>query len=70
MNKDKLLPKLNSFYDNCVAPELVSPVHILGLPIRNLSNVISVLKFEIFHKYNMYPCIHIIKYFTNVIIVY
>ena len=26
---DKLLPKLNSFYDNCVAPELVSPVHIL-----------------------------------------
>ena len=23
--KDKLLPKLTSFYDNCVAPELVSP---------------------------------------------
>ena len=36
---DKLLPKLTSFYDNCVAPELVSPVHSLGLPIRNLSNI-------------------------------
>ena len=35
---DKLLPKLVSFYDNCIAPEIVSPVHSLGLPIRNLSN--------------------------------
>ena len=34
---EKLLPKLISFYDNCVAPEIVSPVHSLGLPIRNLS---------------------------------
>ena len=33
----KLLPKLTLFYDNCVAPELVSPVHSLGLPIRDLS---------------------------------
>ena len=32
-----LLPKLISFYDNCVAPEIVSPVHSLGLPIRDLS---------------------------------
>ena len=32
----KLLPKLVSFYDNCVVPELVSPLHPLGLPIRNL----------------------------------
>ena len=24
---DKLLPKLVSFYDNCVAPEIVSPLH-------------------------------------------
>ena len=37
--KDKLLPKLTSFYDNCVAPELVSPVHVLGVPIRDLSNL-------------------------------
>lgn len=36
---DKLLPKLTSFYDNCVAPELVSPVHVLGLPIRDLSKM-------------------------------
>ena len=33
----KLLPKLRSFYDDCVLPEIVSPVHYLGLPIRNLS---------------------------------
>ena len=33
----KLLPKLWSFYDDCVLPEIVSPVHYLGLPIRNLS---------------------------------
>lgn len=37
--KDKLLPKLTSFYDNCVAPELVSPVHSLGFPIRDLSKI-------------------------------
>ena len=28
-----LLPKLSEFYDNCLAPEIVSPVHALGLPI-------------------------------------
>ena len=33
---DELLPKLISFYDNCVAPEIVSPVHVLGLPVRDL----------------------------------
>ena len=32
-----LLPKLTSFYDDCVAPEIVSPVHSLGLPIRDMS---------------------------------
>ena len=31
-----LLPKLTSFYKSCVAPEIVSPVHVLGLPMRNL----------------------------------
>ena len=35
----QLLPKLESFYNNCFAPELVSPVHALGLPIRDLSKV-------------------------------
>ena len=33
----ELLPKLISFYDNCVVPEIVSPVHTLGLPVRDLS---------------------------------
>ena len=31
-----LLPKLEAFYDNCLAPEIASPVHGLGLPFRNL----------------------------------
>lgn len=35
--KDKLLPKLTNFYDNCVVPEIVSPVHHIGLPMRDLS---------------------------------
>ena len=32
-----LLSKLVSFYDNCIAPEIVSPIHTLGLPLRDLS---------------------------------
>ena len=35
--EEDLLPKLSNFYDNCVAPEIVSPVHSLGIPMRNLS---------------------------------
>ena len=38
---DKLLPRLISFYDNCVVPEIVSPVHALGLPVRDLSKSFS-----------------------------
>ena len=34
---ESLLPKLTSFYDNCIAPEIVSPVHCLGLPIRDMA---------------------------------
>ena len=37
--KDALLPKLSAFYDNCVCPEIVSPVHALGLPVRDLSKL-------------------------------
>ena len=36
-NTYNLLPKLKSFYHDCVAPELVSPRHALGLPMRDLS---------------------------------
>ena len=31
-----LLPKLTDFYDNCLAREIVSPVHVLGMPVRDL----------------------------------
>ena len=34
---DELLPKLTSFYDYCLGPEIVCPVHVLGLPVRNIS---------------------------------
>ncbi len=37
--KDTLLPKLEHFYDNCLAPEIVSPIHALGLPLRDLSKI-------------------------------
>ena len=33
------LPKLTAFYVNCVGPEIVSPLHPLGLPIRDLSKI-------------------------------
>ena len=33
---NRLLPKLIEFYDNCMAPEIVSPVHMLGMPLRDL----------------------------------
>lgn len=35
--KNILLPKLTSFYDNCVVPEMVSPIHHIGIPLRDLS---------------------------------
>ena len=31
-----LVSKLEEFYDNCLAPEIVSPVHVLGLRVRDL----------------------------------
>ena len=34
-----LLPKLVDFFDNCLGPEIVSPLHALGIPIRNLSKM-------------------------------
>ncbi len=33
---NRLLPKLVGFYENCVAPEIVSPVHLVGMRIRDL----------------------------------
>ena len=34
-----LLQRLISFYDNCLAPELVCPVHVLGISVRNLCDM-------------------------------
>jgi len=33
---ESVLPKLNSFYDTCLAPEIVSPCHAVGQPVRKL----------------------------------
>lgn len=33
---NELLPKLTDFYDNCFAPAIVSPVHILGMKLHDL----------------------------------
>ena len=35
--QNTLLPRLEAFFENCLAPEIVSPMHALGLPIRDLS---------------------------------
>ena len=37
--KNTLLTKLESFFDNCLGPEIVSPIHVLGLSIRDLSKI-------------------------------
>lgn len=31
-----LLPKLEEFYDKCVAPKIISPIRVVGLPLRDL----------------------------------
>ena len=31
-----ILTKLNEFYDNCFAPEIVCPLYSVGLPMRDL----------------------------------
>ena len=31
-----LLTKLKEFYENCLAPEIVSPVHVLSLKVCDL----------------------------------
>ena len=36
-----LLPKLEEFYDTCLAPEIVSPIHALGLPLRDFSKIVQ-----------------------------
>ena len=33
---NQLLPKLEEFYTKCFVPEIVSPIHKLGLPVRDL----------------------------------
>ena len=35
--KNTLLPKLEAFFDNCLGPEIVNPMHALGLPMHGLS---------------------------------
>lgn len=35
--QNALLPKLETFYDNCLAPEIVSPVNVLGMSIWDLT---------------------------------
>ena len=36
--ENELRPKLKSFYDLCLGPEIVCPQHTLGLTIRDLRN--------------------------------
>ena len=52
---NELLPKLTMFYDNCLGPEIVCPVHVHGLPVRNI-----FVSFIIIHI-----IIHIIIFFSD-----
>ena len=36
---NKLCPRLIEFYDNCIAPKIVSPVNIFGMPLRDLRKI-------------------------------
>ena len=33
----EVLPKLVHFYDSCLAPEILHPMHAIGVSIRDLS---------------------------------
>ena len=35
---DELLPKLVTFFDNCFAPAIVCPIHLLGIKTHNLTS--------------------------------
>ena len=43
---DKLLPKLKDFYDKCVAPEIVSPIYLLGMQVHKYVHIHT-------HSYNI-----------------
>ena len=34
--ENDLFPKLEEFYNKCVAPEIISPVRVFGFPLRDL----------------------------------
>ena len=42
-----MLCKLSSFYDFCYAPEILCPVHVSGLPLRDLSKN-NIFHFQLF----------------------
>ena len=34
--KNELMPKLGDFFDNCLAPEVALPIHVLGTQVHDL----------------------------------
>ena len=44
---NKPLLKLTFFYDNCIGPEIFSPLHPLGLPTRDLSSESSEIQSDL-----------------------
>lgn len=49
--KNDLLPSLTYFYDNWLAPEIVSPVQPLGLLLRNLKTMVWCYLFTFIEKH-------------------
>ena len=58
----KLCPRLIEFYDDCIAPEIVSPVNIFGMPLRDLRKVYSVF-FSVLYSLLIKIIFHIYDYF-------
>ena len=40
---EQLLTKLTEFHNTCSEPEIVSPIQVLGLPVCNFKQVITML---------------------------
>ena len=40
--------KLEGFFDNCLGPEIVSPLHTLGIPMCNYTNTVYIIIFYLY----------------------
>ena len=56
-----LLLKLTEFFGKCLAPEIISPVHSLGLPVRDLRDKRLILLFDLFMLTFLKKCLQTVN---------